>query len=164
MNAWGTGWPLKHGHEVPELGYELTAGHDEEVEVEEELELVEQNQGDEGEDAVLLVPEIEHISGVYKVPYNLIFFPIPFFFNLDFSSHNFPTLSLFFRWYSSEQPQYYRKDDIASLLPFPPLYSSSQHWYFLPLFTTWYSSPTGTLYTPVIFSWTSEICIQISIN
>ena len=42
----------------------------------------------------------EPAAGMYKVPYNLIFFPITHIFkNLDF-------LSIFPTWYSTQQPKY----------------------------------------------------------
>ena len=45
---------------LPEDRDELAAGHDEEEEVEKELELVEEDQRDKGEDAVLLVSVQQH--------------------------------------------------------------------------------------------------------
>ena len=56
-------------------------------------------------------------TGVYKVPYNLIFFPTPIFKILIFFK-KISVFRLFPSWYSSQQPQYYRKDDIASTFPF----------------------------------------------
>ena len=47
---------------LPEDRDELAAGHDEEEEVEKELELVEEDQRDKGEDAVLLVSVQQHSS------------------------------------------------------------------------------------------------------
>ena len=42
--------------------------------------------------------------GVYKVPYNLIFFPAPIYMKSWFSSPKYPSLPLFLTWYSSQQP------------------------------------------------------------
>ena len=69
------------------------------------------------------------ITGVYKVLYILVFFPTPFL--SWFSSPKFP--SPFPPLYSSQEPKYYRKDDIASPFPFfSMLYSSPQLWYSFP--------------------------------
>ena len=57
---------------------------------------------------------------MYKVLYNLIFYPTPIFENLHFLPRNVRPPPLFTTWYSSQQPRYYREDDIAS--PFPFLY------------------------------------------
>ena len=81
------------------------------------------------------------MTGVYKVPFNLIFFPTPIFLNLYF----FPKISspFFLTGYSSQQLQYYREDHIDFL--FSTLYSSSQPWYSRLLCTTWYSTATDSI-------------------
>ena len=84
--------------------------------------------------------------GLYKVPYNLIFFPNPHFFKSWFLSPIFPSPTPFSAWYSSQQLQYYREDDIDSPFTFYfMLYSSQQQWYLLSILTTWYSSPTDLI-------------------
>ena len=71
--------------------------------------------------------------GVYKVPYNFIFFPAHIFLNLDFLPQHFCSLPLF--------PLYYREDVIVSPFPFSTSYSSPQPWHSLPLIPTWYTFP-----------------------
>ena len=61
-------------------------------------------------------------TGVYKVPFNLIFFPNSVFQILIFSPKISVPLSLFTAWYSSQQPRYHRAYDINPF--FFTLYSS----------------------------------------
>ena len=65
---------------------------------------------------VVFVWHLEHlVTGMYKFPHNLIFFPTPIFY--FFSKMSVPSL-FFSTWYSSQQPKYYGKDYITSPFPF----------------------------------------------
>ena len=73
---------------------------------------------------------------------SVIFFPTPIFLILNFFHKFSMPLPLFPIWHSSQQPYFHREDYIYSHFTFFTLYSSPQPWYYLPLFTTWYSSST----------------------
>ena len=84
-----------------------------------------------------------HISGVYKVLCNLIFFPIIVFLNLIF----FPKISVPFPSSPLDNLPYSlnikEQIDITIILPltlFSTWYSSQKPLNYLPLFTTWNSS------------------------
>ena len=77
---------------------------------------------------------------VYKVPYTFIFFNIPILFVLIF----FPKISVTFAPLDilPNSLNTIGKMILLSLSLFSMLYSSPLPWYSLPLFTTWFSSPT----------------------
>ena len=63
-------------------------------------------------------------TGVYKVPYNLKFFPTAHFFSSSLSSPKFRSPSLLDILPSSQ-------DEITFPFPFSMLYSSTQPWYWI---------------------------------
>ena len=85
-------------------------------------------------------------QGLYKVPFNFIFFPTHFF-KSWFSSLKFLSPSPSSSWYSSQQPKCYRENYIASPFSFFHVifFPTAGQWYSVPLFTTWYSSPTDLI-------------------
>ena len=85
---------------------------------------------------------------MYIVPYKLIFFPTHIVSNICFLPRNFRTL--FLTRYSSQQPQYYREDNIASPLPFLHVIFFPTVMNSLPLFAAWYSPPTDMINTPAL--------------
>ena len=71
--------------------------------------------------------------------------PPQFFKNLNFLPWNFRPLPLF---PTLNSLNIIRKITLLPLSLFSTLYSSPQPWYFLPLFTTWYSFPTDFINSP----------------
>ena len=87
-------------------------------------------------DILYLIPEM------YKVPYNLFFFPTPIFFK-----------SWFFPKISAPSPLYVLSNSLGKIILLPlsllsTLNSSPQPWYSLSFFKTSYSSPAGLINFP----------------
>ena len=98
--------------------------------------------------SIRLLVCIAPLAGVYKVPYNLIFFPTLFFKIFDF----LPQISVPFPSSPPDNFPYSLKiTELMILLPlilFFTLYFTQKPLNYLPLFTTWNSSPKDLINFP----------------